>query len=75
MSTLMLTLALAFVIVVIAIALMAISWLLTGKSKIQPGACARDPTKKREDGSCGTDVSCQLCEKPEKKKKDDIQQK
>lgn len=74
MSTLLITLGLAFVVVIIAIALLGISWLLTGKLKMRPGACGRDPTKKRDDESCGTNVSCQLCDKPDKKK-NDIQQK
>ena len=70
MSTLLLTLVIAFVIVVIAIGLMAIGWLITGRSRIQPGACGRDPNKKRNDREeCGTSVSCQLCEKHEEKEK------
>lgn len=69
MDTLLLTLLMAFAIVIIAIALLALSWLFTGKSSLRPGACGRDPTKKRtnEEG-CGTKTSCQLCEHPEKKK-------
>lgn len=71
MSTLFLTLAIAFVVVVIALALLGISWLLTGKSKIRPGACGRDPTKKQEDDSCGTTTNCHLCKHPEDKSKSD----
>jgi hypothetical protein len=49
---------------------MGISWLITGKLKMRPGACGRDPTKKRDDEEgCGTNVNCQLCKKPEEKKK------
>ena len=70
MDTLLLTLAIAFVIVVVAIGLLALGWLVTGKSKIQPGACGRDPNKRRDE-SCHTDVSCQLCDKKEHKKSSD----
>ena len=70
MSTLLLTLAIAFFIVAIAIALLGIGWLLTGKSKLQAGACGRDPTQKKDAGKgCGTNVSCQLCETPQKQTK------
>jgi len=66
MSSLILTLTLAFVVTVIAILLLAISWLITGKSKIRGGTCGRDPTKKQpEDEDCGTKTSCQLCKKPD----------
>jgi hypothetical protein len=60
MSNLFLTLVIAFVIIVFAIALLAIGWLITGKTRIEK-ACGRDPTKK-QDGSCHT---CELCEHPE----------
>lgn len=60
----MLTLLLSCGIVLAAVALLGISWLLTGKSKLQPGACGRDPTKKRGGEECGG--SCQLCDTPEK---------
>ena len=70
MSTLPLTLGLAFIIIMIAIALLAIGWLCTGKSKMQPGACGRDPNqKKTQDKDCGSTVSCQLCDKPKDEKK------
>ena len=62
MSTLLITLLLAMVIILAAVSLLCISWLLTGTSKLQPGACGRDPTKKKDDKSCN--VSCHLCEKP-----------
>lgn len=75
MSTLITTLGIAFVVVLIAIALLAIGWLLKGTSILRPGACGRDPTKKRDDKSCGTNTSCSLCErepeKTEKKKSDE----
>lgn len=64
MSTLLLTIAIACVIAVLAMALLGIGWLMTGRSKIYPGACGRDPTKKREEG-CGTGKSCSLCDRDE----------
>src|ERR1700722_16357420 len=57
MSTLLLTLSFAFAIVIIAFALLAIGWLLTGKARLQTGACGRDPHKKRSE-ECS---SCTLC--------------
>jgi hypothetical protein len=66
-NTLLLTLGIAFVVVVLSMALMGISWLLTGKLKIKPGACGRDPNKKRDE-ECGTDVDCQLCKKNDDEK-------
>jgi len=68
MNSLLLTVAIAFFVVIIAIALLGVGWLLTGKSKMQPGACGRDPNKQRkEKEGCGTTVSCQLCDNPDKK--------
>ena len=57
MSNLFLTLVIAFVIIVFAIALLAIGWLITGKTKIEK-SCGRDPTQKR-DASCH---ACELCD-------------
>ena len=70
MSTILLTLILAFVIVVIALGLLGLGWLITGKSRIRPGACGRDPHKRqsKEEG-CGDDITCSLCEKKETKEK------
>lgn len=67
MSNLFFTLILAFVLIVIAIAGLAIGWLITGKTKIERGACGRDPTKKRDE-SCATTGTCDLCA-PEKDQK------
>lgn len=53
-SNLFLTLVIAFVIIVFAIALLAIGWLITGKTKIEK-SCGRDPTKKK-------DENCQTCD-------------
>lgn len=78
MLSLLSTLILAFAVVTIAFILLAIGWLLTGKSKIHPGACGKDPTKSSNDKSCGTKISCLLCKKTEEKKdeeKDDGIQK
>lgn len=55
-SNLFLTLVIAFVFIVFAIALLAIGWLITGKTKIEK-ACGRDPTKKKDD-QCH---SCDVC--------------
>ena len=63
MSSLLVTLGFAFAIVLIAVVLMAIGLLLKGKSILRPGACGRDPTKKRDEGDCGSKSSCSLCEK------------
>lgn len=65
MDTLLITLGIAFVLVLAAVGLLAISWLFTGKSTLRPGACGRDPTKKKS-SECG---SCDLCEHPTEEKK------
>ncbi len=70
MSTLFLTIALACAFVLGAMALLGISWLITGKSSLKPGACGRDPTKKRDDKACGK--TCHLCEMPDEKEKTDL---
>jgi hypothetical protein len=61
-SNLFLTLIIAFVIIVLAIACLAIGWLITGKTRLQKGACGRDPTKK-QDESCQS--ICEICTHPE----------
>lgn len=66
MSNLFLVLVLAFVFIVIAIACLAIGWLITGKTRLQRGACGRDPHQKRDE-SCDEAVSCNLCHPEEKK--------
>lgn len=63
MSNLFLTLVIAFVIIVFAIALLAIGWLITGKTKIEK-ACGRDPAKKKDE-SCH---ACELCSSPPQSK-------
>lgn len=67
MPDLFLLLMIAFIVIILAIACLAIGWLITGKTKIERGACGRDPTQKRGE-SCSTTTSCDLCE-PEKKEK------
>jgi hypothetical protein len=66
-SNLFLTLVIAFVIIVFAIALLAIGWLITGKTRVEK-ACGRDPIKKKE-GSC---QSCEIDSPPQEqiKRKD-----
>lgn len=64
MSNLFLTLMIAFIILIFAIALLAIGWLITGKTKIEK-ACGRDPTQKK-DASCQS--SCELCSSPKEDK-------
>lgn len=59
MSNLFLTLVIAFVFIVFAIALLAIGWLITGKTKIEK-ACGKDPNKKKDD-QCH---SCDVCSTP-----------
>lgn len=67
MSTLLTTMLLAFIVVLLAIVALTIGWLITGKQKLTPGACGRDPNKQKND-KCGSQVNCQLCDKPETKK-------
>lgn len=63
MTGIYLTIALAFFVILIALALLAIGYLITGSPKITPGACGRDPTKRADDPSCGSKISCGLCKK------------
>jgi len=65
-SNLVLTLSIAFVLFLIAIAFLAVGWLLTGKVKLRPGSCGRNPHMKQSD-TCGKEGSCALCEKKEDK--------
>lgn len=65
MDTLLVTIGLAFILVCLAVGLLAVSWLFTGKSTLRPGACGRDPTKKKST-ECG---SCDLCEHTTEDKK------
>lgn len=62
MSTLLLTLCLAFAIVIIAVGLLGIGWLVTGRARLQLGACGRAPHQK-PGNECGTGRTCSLCEK------------
>lgn len=72
MSTLLLTISIAFVIVIAAVTALGIGKLLTGRSKLQIGACGRDPNKKRDDNSgCGTKSQCSLCDQDDKHDKSD----
>lgn len=56
MSNLFLTLVVAFVIIVFAIALLAIGWLIKGKTRIEK-ASGRDLTQEQE-GSCQNSELC-----------------
>ena len=74
--TILTTIFLAGVFVILAIILFSVGWLLTGKTKIQPGACGRDPQKKRDTSEgCGTSYHCSICdqEPPKKEEKNDVQ--
>ena len=44
-----------------ALALIGIGYLITGKSRILPGACGRVPQKKRDKGCGGNEMTCDLC--------------
>lgn len=67
MSTLLLTISLAFVIVIVAVAFLGIGKLITGRSKLQLGACGRDPNKQRDEKSgCGKSSHCSLCDQDNK---------
>lgn len=67
MSSLFFTIMIAFIIVLLAVGLLAIGWLITGKTKIRPGACGRDPTKNRDEECSDEKISCGLCKKEDKK--------
>jgi hypothetical protein len=70
MSTFLITLIIAFIFVALAIGCLAIGWLITGKSRIQSGACGRDPHSKRnEKDGCGTTIQCNLCDKKDETEK------
>lgn len=62
MDNLIATLIAAFILILASLALLGIGWLITGKSKIKPGACGKLPNQKK-DKSCGEKSSCDLCEK------------
>jgi hypothetical protein len=68
MSTVLFTIIAAFFLVLTAVGLLGIGWLLTGKSKIKPGACGRDPHKMRDEDCSSDQVSCGLCKKEENNK-------
>lgn len=74
MPAVAITALIAFFVIVVALVCLGIGLLLTGKPKIKPGACGRDPNKIREEG-CGNSVSCQLCDKHEVHKNDNEKNK
>lgn len=77
MSNLFLTLIIAFIVIVIGIAALAIGWLVTGRSKLQTGACGRNPDQKKGE-NCQETQSCHLCHTPsneDKKAANDLEGK
>jgi hypothetical protein len=65
-----LTIIMAFVLVAACMLLLGIGWLITGKTKIERGACGRNPHKKNNDKiNCGPDLTCSLCENEKRSKK------
>lgn len=70
MENLLTTIFIASIVLILGLLLFAIGWLVTGKSRIQPGACGKAPNKKRVgDDSCGSTTSCTLCDKTNEKTK------
>lgn len=67
MPAIVITVLIAFFVICGALVCLGVGYLLTGKPKIKPGACGRDPHKIREEG-CGTSASCQLCDQNEDNK-------
>jgi len=68
MSTLMVTLLLTFVFMSVALALLGISWLITGKSRIRLGMCGRVPTQEQDPKKgCGTQTTCSICQPDDEK--------
>ncbi len=66
MKPLVITLILAVLLVALALAGLAIGLILTGKSRLQLGACGRYP-KRRRDEHCGVETHCPLCNDSDKK--------
>lgn len=62
------TIIFAFILIVICLALLGLGWLITGKSKIQRGACGRNPHEQKGDTDCSRQV-CTLCEDEKKNHK------
>lgn len=57
------TIALSLGLVLAAFALLAIGYLLTGKSKLRPGGCGRAAVEFDKDKKCGTEkANCPLCQ-------------
>ncbi|MBS4169222.1 hypothetical protein [Parachlamydia sp. AcF125] len=65
------TLIIAFLAIMVALLLLGLGWLLTGKPKIKPGSCGRAPIRKK-DSECGDQFSCNLCDKKDEKKNEQI---
>jgi hypothetical protein len=72
MSTIFATLIIAFIIFALCVALLGISRLITGKSRLRIGMCGRIPIKKKDkDSGCGTQYTCGLCSKGEAENKEE----
>jgi hypothetical protein len=65
MSELLFTIIAAAVLIALALVGLAISLILTGKSRLTRGTCGWNPRDKKNK-DCGTQTTCSLC-KPEKK--------
>lgn len=70
-SNLFLTLVIAFILIVIAIAALAVGWLITGRTKLQTGACGRNPSQKKGE-SCNDNQSCNVCHTPPTEEKKEL---
>jgi len=68
------TAGIALIFILIALGLLGLGWLVTGRQKIEGGACGKDPTRKRDE-ECNTKISCMLCEEDEEKKQNDESEK
>ncbi len=69
MENLGFTLLIASFLILFSLCLLGISFFLTGKSRLKPGACGKVPTKNLpKDDSCGNTSTCELCKKPDNKK-------
>ncbi|MGE3954518.1 MAG: hypothetical protein AB7F31_04890 [Parachlamydiales bacterium] len=64
MKPLLITLLLAVILIALALAGLALGLILTGKNRLQLGACGRYP-RQRRDERCGNETHCPLCDKHE----------
>lgn len=59
------TLSFAIVLIILSMIFIAISLLLTGKSKVRKGMCGKNPNEKRNK-DCSNKSYCDLCENEKK---------